>query len=60
MAQSITADVSTQNAVLLGFTASQAAGTTLTLKDSDGNIVASVTGEKSFSSAVITNSDLEI
>lgn len=58
MAQNIGTS-STQYWVLFGFDETLDAGTTFTLKDSSGNIVATVTGAKTFQSTVVSNDSLK-
>lgn len=47
-------DSSTQCSILYGFTSVQEAGTTVTLKDSGGNVIAEFAPEKSFSAVYIS------
>ena len=50
---------STQCSILYDFSSPQAAGTTVTLKDSSGNVVAEYTPQKSYQSVVISTPDLK-
>ena len=52
-------DTSTQYSILYNFSSSIAAGTEVTLKDADGNVVISYTPEKQFQSVVISSPDLQ-
>lgn len=51
-------DTSSQYSLLYNFTAASAAGTEISLKDADGNVVASFTPDKQYSSVVISTPDL--
>lgn len=51
-------DSSTQYSLLYGFDSTQSAGTKITLKDSSGNEVASVTSAKTFGAVLISSSKL--
>lgn len=50
---------STQCSILYDLSSPQSAGTTVTLKDSDGNVVAEYTPQKSYQSVVISTPDLK-
>ncbi|HHV09279.1 MAG TPA: carbohydrate-binding domain-containing protein [Clostridiales bacterium] len=50
---------STQYSILYNFSASSAAGTEVTIKDADGNVVISYTPEKQYQSVVISSPDLQ-
>ena len=52
-------DTSTQYSVMYVFEESQAAGTTVTLSDSSGNVIAEMTPEKAFQSVIFSNADLK-
>ena len=52
-------DTSTQYSVMYAFEEAQAAGTTVTLSDSSGNVIAEMTPEKSFQSVIFSNADLK-
>jgi len=53
-------DTSTQGSILVNTSSAQAAGTEVKLLDSDGNVLASYTSEKSFNSVVVSCPDLEV
>lgn len=50
---------STQNAVLIGLTANQSAGTKFSITDASGNTIFEHTGEKAFQSVLISNANLK-
>ena len=52
-------DTSTQYSVMYVFEEAQAAGTTVTLSDSSGNVIAEMTPEKAFQSVIFSNADLK-
>lgn len=52
-------DTSTQYSVMYVFEESQAAGTTVTLSESEGNVIAEMTPEKAFQSVIFSNADLK-
>jgi predicted small secreted protein len=52
-------DTSTQYSVLYNLSSSSVAGTEITLKDADGNIVISYTPEKQYQSIVLSSPDLK-
>lgn len=58
MAQNFS-DSSTQGAILVSFSSAQEAGTTVTLTDSDGNVLVSYTPQKAYSSVVISCAGIE-
>lgn len=52
-------DASTQNYLVVYYTATQKAGTLITLKDSDGNEIGSYAPEKDYSAVIISAPELE-